>query len=175
VVGQRAVRRDWPTARGVNPGTAMLVTVAGDSRAPGLRGGDLALIDQARDSWAHNAVFARVDLDGAVRIKRIRRDKGAALRVHPVIGAGQGNRHADREAAARFLRVAVSAPLPGRQADCGPCLLRRARGLRCRARPAGQQPQLTRLARNLQAVGTFIGAGMRLTSGPSGRHCWGCC
>lgn len=79
VVGKLAFRRDWLRRIGLRPDKAMLVTVAGDSMAPRLERGDLALIDQARQAWVHNAVFALVDLDGAVRIKRILLDKGRAL------------------------------------------------------------------------------------------------
>ena len=79
VVGKLAFRRDWLRKIGVRPDKAMLVTVAGDSMAPGLERGDLALIDQARASWVHNSVFALVDVDGGVRIKRILLDKGRAL------------------------------------------------------------------------------------------------
>lgn len=79
VAGRLAFRRDWLRKIGVKPDRATLITVTGDSMAPELRPGDLALIDQDRATWEHNKVFALVDLDGGVRIKRILLDKGRAL------------------------------------------------------------------------------------------------
>lgn len=79
VAGRLAFRRDWLRRIGVKPDRATLITVTGDSMAPELRPGDLALIDQDRATWEHNKVFALVDLDGGVRIKRILLDKGRAL------------------------------------------------------------------------------------------------
>jgi len=64
VVGKLAFRRDWLRKIGVKPDRATLITVTGDSMAPELRPGDLALIDQDRATWEHNKVFALVDLDG---------------------------------------------------------------------------------------------------------------
>lgn len=79
VVGKLAFRRDWLRKIGVKPDRVMLITVTGDSMAPDLQPGDLALIDQDRATWEHNKVFALVDLDGGVRIKRVLLDKGRAL------------------------------------------------------------------------------------------------
>lgn len=79
VVGKLAFRRDWLRKIGVKPERVMLITVTGDSMAPDLQPGDLALIDQDRATWEHNKVFALVDLDGGVRIKRVLLDKGRAL------------------------------------------------------------------------------------------------
>lgn len=81
VVGKLAFRQDWLRKIGVKPENAMLITVTGDSMMPDLEPGDLALIDQDRAEWEHNRVFALVDLDGAVRIKRILLDgkKGLVL------------------------------------------------------------------------------------------------
>lgn len=79
VAGKLAFRRDWLRKIGVKPERATLITVTGDSMAPELRPGDLALIDQDRSTWEHNKVFALVDLDGGVRIKRVLVDKGRAL------------------------------------------------------------------------------------------------
>ncbi len=78
-VGELAFRQDWLRKIGVKPDRATLITVTGDSMAPDLRPGDLALIDQDRATWEHNKVFALVDLDGGVRIKRVLLDKGRAL------------------------------------------------------------------------------------------------
>ena len=72
VVGKLAFRRDWMRRIGVKPDRVMLITVTGDSMAPTLNPGDLALIDQDRAEWRDRQVFALVDLDGGVRIKRIR-------------------------------------------------------------------------------------------------------
>jgi len=71
VVGKLAFRRDWLRKIDVKPEKAMLITVTGDSMSPDLEPGDLALIDQDRTEWEHNRVFALVDFDGGVRIKRI--------------------------------------------------------------------------------------------------------
>lgn len=81
VVGKLAFRRDWLRKIGMKPEKAMLITVTGESMMPDLEPGDLALIDQDRAEWEHNRVFAMVDLDGAVRIKRILLDgkKGLVL------------------------------------------------------------------------------------------------
>lgn len=81
VVGKLAFRQDWLRKIGVRPEKAMLITVTGESMMPDLEPGDLALIDQDKTEWEHNRVFALVDLDGAVRIKRILLDgkKGLVL------------------------------------------------------------------------------------------------
>lgn len=81
VVGKLAFRQDWLRKIGVKPDKAMLITVTGESMMPDLEPGDLALIDQDKAEWEHNRVFALVDLDGAVRIKRILLDgkKGLVL------------------------------------------------------------------------------------------------
>lgn len=79
VVGKFAFRKDWLRKIAVKPEKAMLITVTGDSMAPDLQPGDLALIDQDRATWEHNRVFALVDTDGGVRIKRILIDRGRAL------------------------------------------------------------------------------------------------
>lgn len=71
VVGKLAFRQDWLRKIGVKPDRAMLITITGDSMVPNLKPGDLALIDQDRADWEHNAIFALVDLDGGVRIKRV--------------------------------------------------------------------------------------------------------
>ncbi len=71
VVGKLAFRRDWLRRIGVKPDRVMLITVTGHSMEPELAPGDLALIDQDRATWEHNRVFALVDLDGGVRIKRV--------------------------------------------------------------------------------------------------------
>lgn len=71
VVGKLAFRTDWLRRIGVRPDRAMLITVTGDSMAPALGPGDLALIDLDRADWEHNSVSALVDLDGGVRIKRV--------------------------------------------------------------------------------------------------------
>ena len=81
VVGKLAFRQDWLRKIGVKPEKSMLITVTGESMMPDLEPGDLALIDQDKAEWEHNRVFALVDLDGAVRIKRILLDgkKGLVL------------------------------------------------------------------------------------------------
>ena len=79
IVGKLAFRRDWLRRIDVKPDRAMLITVTGDSMAPDLQPGDLALIDQDRNTWEHNCVMALIDLDGGLRIRRILLDPGRAL------------------------------------------------------------------------------------------------
>lgn len=79
IVGALAFRRDWLAKLGVNPARACLVTVRGDSMAPGLRPGDLALIDHQRSEVAPGKVFAFNDIDGETRIKRLERPDEKSL------------------------------------------------------------------------------------------------
>ncbi len=47
-------------------------TLIGKIMLPTLCVGDLALIDQERAEWSESEVFALIDMDGALRLKRIR-------------------------------------------------------------------------------------------------------
>lgn len=87
VVGSMAFRRDWLTARGVNPRNALLVTVTGDSMAPTISAGDIVLLDRARTEVAPPAkgrqprIYIFDDLDGATRLKRLVRLDARTLAV----------------------------------------------------------------------------------------------
>ncbi len=71
VIEKLAFRRDWLDRMGVEPTMAVLVQVSGDSMAPGLHDGDLALIDRRRNKVRNGHVYALTDIDGATRVKRI--------------------------------------------------------------------------------------------------------
>ncbi|WP_176518680.1 S24 family peptidase [Rhodobacter maris] len=71
VVEKLAFRRDWLTRMGVDPAKAVLVQVQGDSMTPGLHDGDLALIDQRRNTVRSGQVYALTDIDGSTRVKRV--------------------------------------------------------------------------------------------------------
>lgn len=73
VVEKLAFRRDWLTRMGVSPTAAVLVPVSGDSMAPTLHDGDLALIDTNRKAVRTGQVYALTDLDGSTRVKRLDR------------------------------------------------------------------------------------------------------
>jgi len=73
VVEKLAFRRDWLARIGVAPSAAVLVPVSGDSMAPTLHDGDLALIDTNRKAVRTGQVYALTDLDGSTRVKRLDR------------------------------------------------------------------------------------------------------
>lgn len=66
-----AFRRDWLSRLGVRPQDAVLVGISGDSMAPGLRDGDIALIDRGRQKVRPGHVYAFTDADGSTRVKRL--------------------------------------------------------------------------------------------------------
>lgn len=70
-LGRLAFRRDWLASLVARFSDAVLVQVAGDSMAPGLRDGDLALVDTGRQMVRSGAVYAFTDLDGTTRVKRV--------------------------------------------------------------------------------------------------------
>lgn len=71
VIEKLAFRRDWLARMGVDASRAVLVSVKGDSMAPGLQDGDLALIDRRRQEVRSGNVYALTDTDGSTRVKRI--------------------------------------------------------------------------------------------------------
>ena len=71
VIERLAFRRDWLYRLGVEPGTAAIVAVRGDSMAPGLQDGDLVLVDGARTTIRARRVYAFTDIDGQLRVKRL--------------------------------------------------------------------------------------------------------
>lgn len=70
-VERLAFRRDWLRRLGVAPKDAVLVGIKGDSMSPGLRDGDIALVDKARRQVRSGQVYALTDTDGSTRVKRI--------------------------------------------------------------------------------------------------------
>jgi phage repressor protein C with HTH and peptisase S24 domain len=71
IVGELAFQRAWLRKMNVRPADACLLRVRGDSMTPGLRDGDVALIDRARTRIRNHRVYAFVDLDRQARIKRL--------------------------------------------------------------------------------------------------------
>ena len=59
--------------RGIEPVEACLVDVKSDSMAPRLQHGDLVLIDRRESEVRARSVYAFVDVDGALRVKRLER------------------------------------------------------------------------------------------------------
>lgn len=71
VIDQLAFQREWLKKMNVKPNRACLLRVRGDSMAPLLQDGDVALIDQARTKVRNGHAYAFVDVDGQTRIKRL--------------------------------------------------------------------------------------------------------
>ena len=74
-----AFRQDWLSRLHIARGRACLVKVRGDSMAPTLRHGDLALIDGGRTRIVTGRVYAFVDIDGQTRVKRLDHPDPATL------------------------------------------------------------------------------------------------
>lgn len=70
-VERLAFRLDWLKRMDVRPQDAVLVGISGDSMAPGLRDGDIALVDRGRRSVRPGNVYALTDKDGSTRVKRV--------------------------------------------------------------------------------------------------------
>lgn len=70
-VERLAFRLDWLKRMGVRSQDAVLVGVSGDSMAPGLRDGDIALVDRGRRTVRPGNVYALTDKDGSTRVKRV--------------------------------------------------------------------------------------------------------
>jgi phage repressor protein C with HTH and peptisase S24 domain len=70
-VERLAFRLDWLKRLGVKPPDAVLVGISGDSMSPGLRDGDIALIDRGRRTVRTGNVYAFTDTDGSTRVKRV--------------------------------------------------------------------------------------------------------
>jgi phage repressor protein C with HTH and peptisase S24 domain len=71
VVELLAFRQQWLTSLGIAVRNACLLRVRGDSMAPRLEPGDLALIDKGRNTVRSGHVYAVNDINGETRIKRI--------------------------------------------------------------------------------------------------------
>lgn len=70
-VERLAFRLDWLNRLGVRPADAVLVGISGDSMSPGLRDGDIALVDRGRHTVRPGNVYALTDKDGSTRVKRV--------------------------------------------------------------------------------------------------------
>lgn len=90
VIGHLAFRRDWLTKVGISPGHARVARVDGDSMAPGIRDGDLVLINTARTladvpkrppGDTRPCPIYAFKQDGEARVKRLERlaDRALAL------------------------------------------------------------------------------------------------
>lgn len=66
-----AFRRSWLSRMGVGTDRASIVTVRGESMAPHLRDGDVVLIDGNRIEPRDRKVFAFIDTNDDLRIKRL--------------------------------------------------------------------------------------------------------
>lgn len=73
IIGSLAFSRPWLLSKGINPTNTFLIDVSGDSMEPELRDGDLVLVDRAQLEPDRRNVMAFVDVDGAVRLKRLER------------------------------------------------------------------------------------------------------
>ena len=73
VKGRIAFRTSWLRERGIEPTESCLVDVKGDSMEPRLKHGDLVLIDRREHELRARSVYAFVDVDGALRVKRLER------------------------------------------------------------------------------------------------------
>jgi phage repressor protein C with HTH and peptisase S24 domain len=71
VVETLAFRRDWLARMRVNPASAVLVKVNGDSMQPGLHDGDLALVDTSQKLIRSGQIYAVTDIDAQTLVKRI--------------------------------------------------------------------------------------------------------
>lgn len=74
-----AFRRDWMLQQGLVANQCAVCSVTGSSMEPLLFGGDLALIDRRRTDLKNNQVYAVVDVEGDVRIKRLEKIEGGIL------------------------------------------------------------------------------------------------
>jgi phage repressor protein C with HTH and peptisase S24 domain len=71
VIETLAFRHDWLKRLDLSASSAVLVGIDGDSMAPDLHHGDLALIDQNRAAVRSGHVYAFTDIDGSTRVKRL--------------------------------------------------------------------------------------------------------
>jgi len=71
VVEMLAFRQEWLDRLGVKASKACLLKIRGDSMAPLLQHGDLALIDRSRTEIINGRTYAFVDIDGQTRLKRL--------------------------------------------------------------------------------------------------------
>lgn len=81
-VGALAFRRDWLQSQSLSPSELFVIEVAGPSMEPDLTSGDLVLVDKTRRMVGIKGreVYAFVDTDGSLRIKRLERlDTGLVL------------------------------------------------------------------------------------------------
>lgn len=72
VIGNLAFRSDWLKREGVQPGSASLVRVKGDSMEPTLRDGAMVLVDHLRDDATRKDIYA-LRIGDDVLVKRLHR------------------------------------------------------------------------------------------------------
>jgi SOS-response transcriptional repressor LexA len=81
-VGALAFRQDWLHSQRLSAAELFVIEVAGPSMEPDLTSGDLVLVDKTRRTVGTKGrdVYAFVDTDGSLRIKRLERlDTGLVL------------------------------------------------------------------------------------------------
>lgn len=81
IVDELAFQRAWLRKMNVRPADACLMRVRGDSMTPGLRDGDVVLVNRGRTSIRNGRVYAFVDLDQQARIKRLERLDDSTLLI----------------------------------------------------------------------------------------------
>lgn len=78
-LAQVAFRQDWMLQQGLRADQCVVCNVSGDSMQPLLFAGDLVLIDRRKADLRDGQVYAMVDVEGDVRIKRLEKIKGGVL------------------------------------------------------------------------------------------------
>ena len=79
VLGLETVTAEFARSLGLREGQASIIRVAGDSMAPGLFDGDRLLVDQgSRSPDAKGGVYV-IRSDGALLVKRVRRERGRLM------------------------------------------------------------------------------------------------
>lgn len=68
-----AFRTQWLSVRGLRADSCCVVNVVGDSMAPTLHDGDIALVDCRSSEIRNRRVYAFVDVSGDLRVKRLER------------------------------------------------------------------------------------------------------
>jgi len=74
-----AFRNDWMLQQGLLADRCVVTGVSGDSMEPLLFDGDLVLIDKRKADLQNGQVYAFVDVEGDVRIKRLEKIDGGIL------------------------------------------------------------------------------------------------
>lgn len=72
-IGRLAFRRDWLKRKGLSIKRLAVIRIAGDSMAPTIPDGALALVDTSQKEVRHDGLYV-LQLDGALIAKRLQRD-----------------------------------------------------------------------------------------------------